>query len=225
MIPTESPTPGETAYLRLRGDITFARLPPGRRLRLDQLKTDYAVSVATLREVLSRLAAEGLLLFEPAKGFEVAPVSAADLAEIAEMRLLLESHAVGASFAAGDLEWEARVVASHHKLSRMEARMLAGDRSVAVDWKRYDREFHLALISACGSAEMLAAYDRIFDRFLRYQMLMVMFRGGVAAAEHDALLAAALDRDVVRARAVLDSHIGACVAWVTANNPFGEDAA
>lgn len=218
-------TPGEAAYHRLRADITFARLPPGRRLRLDQLKSDYAISVATLREVLSRLAAEGLLVLEPAKGFEVAPVSATDLAEIAEMRLLLECHAVEASFAAGDLDWEARVVAAHHKLSRMEARMLAGDRSVAVDWKRYDREFHTALLSACGSSEMLAAYDRIFDRFLRYQMLMVMFRGATAAAEHDALLASAMERDTQRAQRLLTTHIGACVAWVHENGLLIQGAA
>lgn len=215
---TLNQTPGEMAYHRLRADITFARLPPGRRLRLDQLKGEYAVSIATLREVLSRLAAEGLLQFENAKGFEVAPVSATDLAEIAEMRLLLESHAIGASFAAGDLDWEAQVVATHHKLSRMEQRMMAGDRSVAVEWKRYDRAFHTALIAACGSEEMLAAYDRIFDRFLRYQMLMVMFRGATAAAEHDALLAAALERDPARARTVLAAHIGACVTWVTTHS-------
>lgn len=215
--PMLADTIGESTYRRLRGDIIFGRLPPERKLRLEQLRGQYDVSIATLREVLPRLVAEGLILFETQKGFEVAPVSADDLREIAEMRTLLECHAVAASFAAGDLEWEAGVVAAHHKLSRMEQRMLAGDRSHSEIWKRYDREFHVALISACGSTELLAAHDRIFDRFLRYQVLLVMFRGDVAVQEHNALLDCALNRDTPRAQAILTRHIGACIDYTVQN--------
>lgn len=211
--PRLADTVSEQICRRLRDDIVFGRLAPGRKLRLERLRTDYDVSVATLREVLPRLASEGLIRFETQKGFEVSPVSARDLAEIAEMRILLECHAADASLARGDLEWEAGLVAAHHKLSRMEARMLSGDRSVTADWKRYDRAFHLALISACGSAELLATYDRIFDRFLRYQVLLVMFRGQVAAQEHNDLLVAALDRDAAAVRDLLTRHIGACIDY------------
>lgn len=211
--PPTSDTVGDQIYQRLRGDIIFGRLEPGRKLRLEQLRVSHAVSVATLREVLPRLVSEGLIRFETQKGFEVAPISARDLREIADMRTLLECHAVEASFGAGDLEWEAGVVAAHYKLARMEERMLAGDRAVSETWKRYDREFHVALISACGSQELLAAHDRIFDRFLRYQVLLVMFRGTVAAEEHHQLLDCALKRDVGRAQALLTRHIGACIDY------------
>lgn len=211
---------GDATFRRLRDDIVFGRLPPGRKLRLERLRDDYGVSVTTLREVLGRLASEGLILFEAQKGFEVAPISPGDLREIAEMRILLECHAVVPSFAAGDLEWEARIVGAHHKLSRMETRMLTGDRSAATTWKSYDREFHVALISACGSAELLAAHERIFDRFLRYQVLLVMFRGEVAAREHDALLTAALDRDAPAAQDILARHIGACIDYTVENGLF-----
>ena len=217
-------TTGESTYRRLRADIIFGRLAPERKLRLEQLRTRYDVSVATLREVLPRLVAEGLILFETQKGFEVAPVSTRDLREIAEMRILLECHAVAASFAAGDLEWEAGVVAAHHKLMRMEQRMLDGDRSVTETWKRYDREFHVALISACGSEELLAAHDRIFDRFLRYQVLLVMFRGRTAAEEHNSLLDCAINRDIPGAQALLHRHIGACIDYTVQNGLLREDA-
>lgn len=220
--PQFSDTVGDQIYLQLRGDIIFGRLEPGKKLRLEQLRGRYAVSVATLREVLPRLVAEGLIRFETQKGFEVAPVSARDLREISEMRILLECHAVQASFAAGDLEWEAGVVAAHHKLARMEERMLAGDRSVSETWKRYDREFHVALIAACGSQELLATHDRIFDRFLRYQMLLVMFRGTVAADEHHELLDCALKRDVERAQALLARHIGACIDYTVERGLLAE---
>jgi len=80
----EPSTPGELAYRRIRADILFGRLPPGRKLKLDRLRDDYTASVSTLREVLSRLSSEKLVVAEGQRGFEVAPVSARNLKEIAE---------------------------------------------------------------------------------------------------------------------------------------------
>src|SRR5687768_5252532 len=99
---------GEKAYRRIRSDIVFGRLPPGRKLKLDNLKADYGPSVSTLREILNRLSSERLVLAEGQKGFEVAPVSATNLREIAALRQMLEGHALEQSFRSGDMEWEGR---------------------------------------------------------------------------------------------------------------------
>ena len=93
----ESETVGDDGYRRIRADIVFGRLPPGQKLKLDGLKESYGVSVSTLREILSRLASEGFVLAEGRRGFEVAPVSVENLKELAELRLLLEAHAMEAS--------------------------------------------------------------------------------------------------------------------------------
>lgn len=210
-------TAGETAYRRIRHDIIFGRLAPGSRLRLERLKVLYAASVSTLREILYRLSSEGLITAEGQRGFEVAPVSQQNFREVAAMRELLESHAMRESFAHGDVEWEGRVVAAHYKLSRMEALMLAGDRSQAENWKRYDWEFHRALISACGSAALMETHAQMFDQYLRYQIIAVIFRGRAAADEHRELLDSALARDHSRAEAVLKRHLEACVAHTLEN--------
>ena len=63
---------------------------------------------------------------EGSRGFEVPPVTAQNLRELAGLRLLLEKSALEQSFAAGDVEWEGRVVAAHHKLERVERQLLAG---------------------------------------------------------------------------------------------------
>lgn len=210
-------TTSESTYRRIRSDIIFGRLVPGQKLRLEMLRGLYDTSVSTLREVLYRLFSEGLIEAEGQRGFEVAPISAANFREVADMRNLLESHALRESFAVGDIDWEGRVVAAYHKLSRMEERMLEGDRSETALWKRYDREFHHALISGCGSRALLETHAVIFDRFLRYQILAVMFRGGIAADEHKALLDCALARDADTASAILAHHISACVDYTVEN--------
>ena len=204
-------TAGEAAYRRIRHDIIFGQLAPGSRLRLERLKGPYLASISTLREILFRLSSEGLVVAEGQRGFEVAPVSQQNFREVAAMRQLLEIHAMRESFQRGDVDWEGEVMAAHHKLARMEARMLAGDRAEAETWKRYDWQFHHALIAACGSATLLAAHARIFDQYLRYQIIAVIFRGEEAAREHRSLLQHAMDRDHETAAAVLKNHIGACV--------------
>src|SRR3954463_6663728 len=99
-------TAGEKAYRRIRSDIVFGRLPPAQRLKLDGLKEAYGVSISTLRELLNRLTSEGLIVAEGARGFEVAAVSVQNFREVANLRQLLESHALEGSFAGGDMEWE-----------------------------------------------------------------------------------------------------------------------
>ncbi len=196
-----------TTYEKMRSDIIFGLLAPGSRLRMEELRTRYGVSVPTLREVLSRLASEGLAVAEDQRGFAVAPISDANLRELAALRTLIELHALERSFQVGDLEWKSNVVAAHHKLNRVEQRMIAGDPSDRMEWKRYDSGFHHALIMGCGSAELLAVHGSVFDRYLRYQMVYLTFRGQIAADEHQVLLEAALERDVVRGQEVLLRHI------------------
>jgi DNA-binding GntR family transcriptional regulator len=89
----------------------------------------------------------------------------------------------------------------------MEERMQAGDTSVRETWKQYDWEFHQALISACGSKQLMGVHGTIFDKYLRYQMRTLTYRGATAAAEHRALLDAALRRDAEEAQAILRRHI------------------
>ncbi len=201
----------DSVYRRIRTDIIFGRLAPRKKLRLEQLKQDYEVSISTLREILNRLASEGLVAAEGQRGFEVAPVSPENLKEIAALRELLECYALEQSFAAGDIHWEAHVVAAHYKLNQMEERMLAGDRSVTEQWKRFDWEFHQALISACGSRVLMDTHAVIFDKYLRYQMISLTFRGAIAADEHRQLLAAAMKRDARTAQEVLRRHVQAGV--------------
>lgn len=212
--PDTAESSGEAAYRRIRADVVLGRLAPGRKLGLEGLREIYGVGVGTLREALTRLAAEGLVIAEGQRGFAVAPVSAEDFREIADLRLLLECEAIEAAFAAGDLDWEGGVVAAHHKLAVLERRLLAGEMADASLWKHYDREFHHALIAACGSTALLETYAAAYDRFLRYQMVAVVFRGAIAAEQHAALLGCALARDAARARDILRAHVEGCVDHV-----------
>jgi DNA-binding GntR family transcriptional regulator len=218
---TEGEAVGESAYRRIRRDIIFGRLAPGQKLTLDRMKAAYNASVSTLREILNRLSSEGLIKAEGARGFEVMSTSPENLRQVASMRQLLECHALKESFEAGDMEWEGRVVAAHHKLAQMEKRMAGGDRSDPEIWKRYDWEFHHALISACGSQVLLDTHTIIYDRYLRYQMIAAVYRGKAATGEHRTLMEAALVRDWRTAQKTLTRHVQDCVEQMVRGGLIG----
>jgi GntR family carbon starvation induced transcriptional regulator len=213
---SEDETIGDDGYRRIRTDILLARLVPGQKLKLDMLRETYRVSISTLREILNRLSAEGLVLAEGRRGFEVAPVSIVNLKELADLRLLLEGRAMEASFARADVEWEGRVVSARHKLASIE-RLMASGVGEPEQWKRYDSEFHQALISNCGSQVLIETHAAIFDRYFRYQMIALHYRGEEPAVQHQALLECALKRDAVGAQSVLSQHITSCVEHALAS--------
>lgn len=207
----EAPTVGQRAYLRIRDDVLQARLAPGAKLKLDQLRKTYGASTATLREILSRLVSEKLVVAEGQRGFEVAPVSAANLREIAALRLLVEREGLRLSLDRGDAAWAAGAEAAHQALARLEERALAGGAPDAAPDAapvlRHDWLFHRALIAACGSAALMAAHAAVSERYLRYQAVAVRAPDAATAREHQALLAAALARDAAEADALVVRHV------------------
>ncbi|RDJ06775.1 GntR family transcriptional regulator [Rhizobium grahamii] len=202
-----SETVSDVVLRQIREDIISGRLAPGAKIKLEQARKRYSISVSSLREILSRLTTENLVLAEGQRGFEVSPASRKELEELADLRLVLETHAIALSFAAGNLEWEGRIVAAHHKLAAAEKTLLSGDASRTIEWVRYDWEFHQAIVSACNSTTLMTVLSSVFDRFLRYHLLARSFRGQPVVDDHKLLFQLALKRDVEGAQAVVRQHI------------------
>lgn len=200
----------ESLHERLRQDIILGILPPAAKLKLEKLSKTYGVSVNTLRETLSRLAADGLVVAEGQKGFAVLPVSTEDLREITEMRQLLECHALKQSISCADLDWEARVVGAHHKLSKVEELVEADPEIYGEPWERANQEFHEALISNCRSRWLRLYLRAMYDHSRRYRMLSLTtkpFPRSQSAEEHRRILDASIKRDAERACRLLADHI------------------
>ncbi|NKL19629.1 GntR family transcriptional regulator [Rhizobium leguminosarum] len=207
-------TVSDVVFRQIREDIISGTLPPGAKIKLEQAKERYSIGISSLREILSRLTMENLVVAEGQRGFEVSPASRRELLELADVRIVLETHAIGLAFAAGNLEWEGRIVAAHHRLAAAERKLLAGDVSRTVDWVRYDWEFHQAIVSACNSATLMATLSSVFDRFLRYHMLAESFRGKPVVDDHKLLFELSIRRDVAGATDVVRRHVQSGVEHV-----------
>ena len=192
---------------RVRTDILAGRRQPGARIRLEDLKAEFGVSWSPIREAVSRLVAEGLITTEENRGYRVAPVSRADLAEVISLRMLLESMALQRSIEQGDDAWEADVLAHQHRLGKLESSRM--NPAEGEQWETWHRAYHEALIRACGSPILLQFCDQLHDLNDRYRRLFLSahdFDRDVPA-EHRSITEATLARDAVTACDLLRGHI------------------
>ena len=206
----EPATLTEAVHARIRGDILLGVLRPGARLKLDALRADYDASINTLRETLTRLAAEGLVASEGQKGFQVVPASLADLRDITEMRCMLEVEAARRSLARADLDWESRLVGAHHKLAHVEALVDSDPAGNSDRLEAYNRAFTRCSSRAAARAGSEASTGSCTTRAWRYRMLAFEVRDfprDQSRAEHREILDAALARDADRLARVLAAHI------------------
>ncbi len=229
-LPTPEPTLTSTVLDRLRADIVEGTLAPGAKLRLEHLTSRYAAGRTPLREACFRLASEGLVTIEDQRGFRVTPISRADLLDLTRTRQQIEGLALRASIARGDLSWEGEVTAALHRLMRLSAKHGRGaagggrgGRGSALDrtWEHEHGRLHAALVSACGSPWLLRFRALLFEQSERYRRLAIAYGQPERDidGEHQALVRAALDRDVERACALLTEHLARTTDRVLAGHP------
>jgi GntR family carbon starvation induced transcriptional regulator len=202
----QSTTLAIEVFESLRADILSSKLAPGTKLRFQDLRDAYGVGLSPLREALSRLAENRLVVAAGQRGFRVPIASAEDIRDVSMVRKEIESLALRLSIEHGDDAWEARVVASRHKLALLGR----GDKTVTEDeWEKRHREFHLTLVSACQSPSLLHLYSLLTDQFDRYRRLSAKSRlpNSPRALVHQRLVDATLSRNADLAVKVLQDHI------------------
>ena len=206
-LPIKKPkTLADTVYQQLRIDIINGKLSPASKLKIEPLRTEYRVGATPIREALSRLSSSGFVVSEGQRGFKVAPVSAQDLADITEMRILLELKALRKSILTGDDQWEAQVVASYYQLNKLENTDITNNLAL---WDERNREFHQSLISACFSKWLMSFHTILYDQHKRYRNISLTNKTEKRDihAEHKRIYDAALARDAETACKETEAHI------------------
>ncbi|MGE0343192.1 MAG: GntR family transcriptional regulator [Porticoccaceae bacterium] len=199
----------ERAYLGLRHDVVCGKLAPGERLRVEHLKDQYQVGAGTLREALSLLVSDALVTAEGQRGFRVAPISLADLEDVTNTRVMLETEALRQSIRHGDAHWEAALVASYHLLTQTESDPAGPEPGL---WERRNKAFHEALIASFDSTwskYFLAILYRHAERYrnINWRLTAAHASGRDVHREHENIFRAAIDRQEARAALALEAHV------------------
>jgi DNA-binding GntR family transcriptional regulator len=211
------------AFERLRFDILAGELLPAERLRIQALSERYQVGATAIREALSRLVTEGLVALEDQRGFNVAPVSRAELLDLTQTRVRVEQMALRLALEHGDVEWESRLLSAFHRLSRTPP-PTSPERDAL--WSAAHRRFHEALIDACASPWMVHLCRLLYDKSERYRNLAkheTRDKGRDVDTEHRALMDAAMARDAERACRLLGEHFVETTQIILAGGLVGDE--
>lgn len=210
--PLSDPAPktlSEAVYLRLRQDILSGRLKPGSKLRFADLATQYEAAMGTLRESLSRLTADRLVVAQGQRGFRVAPISLSELWDITKLRAEIESAALVEAMDAGDDAWEAEILSSLHRLLKLDDRRSSTPALLTEEGAYLHKLFHMSLLSASPSIWRLRVVDVLYDHSERYRRLQTSYLSGMlnSAEEHREMAAAVIARNKAIAPRLLAHHL------------------
>ncbi|MGW6602634.1 GntR family transcriptional regulator [Streptomyces sp. NPDC055036] len=206
----------EQVHAHLRNAIMRGDHAPGDALKPQDLAREQGVSLAVVREALVRLVGEGLADRLHNRGFAVPAFSDRRWQEIAEARRAIEPVMLRMSIERGDVDWEARVRAAHHRLARTPAYAPEEGEFYSEAWSEVHRDFHRTLLEGCGNPVLLETFDRMWtasELARRWSAHRDPDRDG--ADEHRRLEEAALARDADTAAEVLASHLTLTAAGLT----------
>lgn len=183
-------------------------IPPGARLRQDQIAKEFGASHVPVREAFRHLESQGLAGILPRQGVRVTEFDVADLREVAEMRSGLEALALR----------HAAPSISKDILNEAEKIILRGDVAHTVrDWEAANRHFHRLILEPCQMPRLLRTIDDLQAASARF-LFAAWRRGWEARTDHDhrAILDALRHGRTDMACSLLARHVG----WIGKRKPI-----
>jgi GntR family carbon starvation induced transcriptional regulator len=195
-------------YDRLRQEIISVTIAPGEKLHIRSLCDRLEVGLSPVREALSRLSKEGLVVQNDHRGFTVTPISEEDLLDLTRARCWLNEIAIRKSIENGDAAWEESVVLCFHRLSRTPRFEHGNETERSPAWETAHRNFHSSLIAASGSRRLQLYCEQLFDSAERYRHVgrKAGIKGGSRDKEHRALMEAVIARNADAAERLIKAH-------------------
>ncbi|WP_426366909.1 GntR family transcriptional regulator [Streptomyces sp. E-08] len=187
----------------LRTALVGGELRPGEVYSAPALAERFGVSATPVREAMQRLAVEGAVEVVPNRGFRVTERTPRELAELAEVRALIEVPVM--------LRLARTVPAARWAELRplAEATSTAAARGDRAHYAEADRAFHRAVLSLAGNDQLLAVADDLHRRSQWPLISAPALRHGVLvadAAEHTALLDALIAQDLTVVQTLVREH-------------------
>ncbi|MEU4209764.1 GntR family transcriptional regulator [Streptomyces sp. NPDC026206] len=201
-----APAAAERVYAHVKDAVLQRRYEGGTLLTEGDLAEAVGVSRTPVREALLRLEAEGLLKLYPKKGALVLAVSAQEIADVVETRLLVEKYAAAKAVPAPP----ALLARLEELVEDMRRQAATGDLAAV---SLSDRAFHAEIVRSAGNRILSGLYEQLRDRQLRMGVAVMHAHPDRIAkniAEHTEILEALRSGDAAAATDVVDRH----VSWV-----------
>lgn len=193
----------ERAYSAIKELAVNYELLPGHSINENQLSKQLGVSRTPIREALNRLAVEGLLKFQPNKGYFARELDVNEIIELYELRVGIEA----AAFKLACTRAEDSAIEALSDYWRDVGKTYDG--MPVQEIARNDEGFHDRLVALAKNKQMLGAVRQIADRirFCRVIDLENRARRGPLYDEHIDILDALRNRNAESGVKALSEHI------------------
>jgi len=194
----------DQAYEQIKRDILSGQLASGVLLSERSLAERLQLGKAPIRDAINRLRQENYLSVAPQLGILVKQLTPKVVADTFEARMIIEPQVV--KRLAGHLNPSYRTLLE----ANLEQQKSCIDRGQAIEFVKWDVEFHMALVRAHGNVELVRMMERICER--TFQVISSAFDGGVTALApafraHKSIFAAILRGDGSSAEFRMNKHI------------------
>ncbi len=196
----KAPSASDIILKFIRDAITGGTLDQGEPIRQDEVARMFNVSKIPVREALKRLEAEGLVEFHRNRGAVVTSVSEPELAQIFEVRAILESSAIRLSIPHMREETFGRALAFCDAFAK--------ETDVA-RWAELNWQFHSCLYEDARRPFLVSTIRSVNDRLERFLRIQLTLSQGKETAdrEHRGILDACRKRDAELAGRLVYDHI------------------
>lgn len=195
------------AYTKLREAILSGAISPGAVLRQQKVAADLGISRLPVREALSRLESEGLVVLRARRGYVVASVDIDEVIDVFDTRVILEQRA---GFLAAERRTEDDVVRLQAVLDRLSDLPISSE-NAANSFALWNREFHDALFAPCGRRHLLSALKNLRDKAELFIKAGALMTGHVrhVAKEHGEIFNAFRSGDAKATADLCGEHVRA----------------
>lgn len=199
---------------RIEAEIVAQQLPPGTRLRQEELCERFGVSRTPIREALRKLQAQRLVVLTPNKGATVRIPTRKEIAEIYELRGELEGFAaeLASKFASAEADAElARIIETVKRHEAASRNVDIGDSTFNIDVSGAIRGFHHVIHEMAGNQRLASTIKELEKSFpgdfCSHEMALPTESKRLHIDDHAQIRDAIRARDPVRARCLMKDHI------------------
>lgn len=214
----------EWAYQEIRQMLFSGQLAPGEKLVVGQLAERLSVSPTPVKEALNRLVAEGLLATLPRRGFLVKQLTAQEVYDILDCRMMMEifaAHNAVTNFPKHP-EIRAEMLADLHELENLQFHDY-------VEATRLEQSYHSAIIRLTENQRLVELYDTLFGVGFSFYVYAFekhpMARHDEAQSEHRRMLEALEQGDSAALEGALRTHLENTIRFYeTFSSAFAKNA-
>ncbi len=182
----------------VRAAIVNGQIPAGTRVAEPELADRFGISRTPIREAFRQLESEGFITVIPRKGAVVASLSAKDISDFYDLKMVLEGYAARC----------AAKVLSEKDMVKMEAvnrqmEAASGKKDLRKILSLHN-EFHEIFLKACGNEKLYTIVRNMVMQFQRFRLILVM-RGKIEGSirQHREIIDAFRKRDAELAESLV----------------------